>query len=141
MVGLAAGGKVECARGGKEGKENCERSEPIGGRRGGRRKRKERVRILFNEVTISYISRIRFPLVVLCIVYLAPLHSKDHSSFFLVFGLLDTAVSIPFRTLDVVGEGNSVAVTAVIDRSAAVVVSSNLFKTLAGDEVGVNDFS
>ena len=100
--------------GGKEGKENCERSEPIGGRRGGRRKRKERV-------TISYISRIRFPLVVLCIVYLAPLHSKDHSSFFLVFGLLDTAVSIPFRTLDVVGEGNSVtdvlaAVTAVIDR-------------------------
>ena len=36
----SAGGKVECARGGERGEENCERSEPGGRRRGGRRRRK-----------------------------------------------------------------------------------------------------
>ena len=53
--------------------------------------------------------------------------------------------SIPFCTLDDVGEGNFVAdvpaaVATITDRSAAAVVSPK-FKVFVGDEVGVNDFS
>ncbi len=53
-----------------------EASLSVGGEVGGGRGRRE---CAYYSMKLQYISRIRFPLVVLCIMYL-PLHSKDHSS-------------------------------------------------------------
>jgi len=62
----AEGGIRECERGGKEGEENGERSEPKGRTRGGRRRRK----VLYS----MKLHRFRPPLAVLRILSLVTLH-------------------------------------------------------------------
>ena len=66
----SAGGIIECARGGKRGEENGERSEPEGRRRGGRRRRKEMINVQLRRfrshiVVLSMMSLVMLTLLLL----------------------------------------------------------------------------